>query len=68
MAGKIRRMIDDILKQVAKGDPVLLKTTKTKLILKGINPDKFNSGSADDPAIIQKLSALAKDFNVKLSV
>ncbi|BAF60403.1 hypothetical protein PTH_2222 [Pelotomaculum thermopropionicum SI] len=68
MAGKIKRMIDDILSQVAKGDPVLIKTTKTKLILKGINPEKFTSTSEDDPAVMEKLSALAREFKVKLSV
>ncbi len=68
MAGKVKKAIDDLLKQVAKNDPVLIKTTKTKLILKGINPDKFTVGSDDDPVVLQKLAVVAKEFNVKITI
>jgi len=68
LAGKIKKAIDDLLKQVAKNDPVLIKTTRTKLILKGINPDKFTATSDDDPAVLQKLAAIAKEFNVRITI
>jgi hypothetical protein len=35
---------------------------KTKLMLKGIDPNKFTAQSADDPAIIGKLEALLKEI------
>lgn len=38
--------------------------TKAKLILKGLNPDKFDANSPDDPEIIEKLYNIAKQFNV----
>ena len=64
MAGQIKKMIDEIIKKRANGDSVLIKTTTTKLVLKGINPDKFNSSSEDDPVIMEKLKSLAKDLNI----
>jgi DNA polymerase III sliding clamp (beta) subunit (PCNA family) len=64
MAGQIKKMIDEIIKKRANGDSVLIKTTTTKLVLKGINPDKFTSSSEDDPLIMEKLKSLAKDLNI----
>ena len=62
MAGKIKQMIDSILDKRSKGNPLLLKTTRTKLILKGINPDKFTFESKDDPVVIEKLEKLMEDL------
>lgn len=66
MAGKVKRIIDEIISQRSNGNPTLMMTTKTKLILKGVNPDKFTASSEDDPAMIQKALAVAKDMGVKL--
>ena len=41
MPGKIKQMIDSIIEQGSKGDPLLVKTTETKLMLKGINTNKY---------------------------
>lgn len=68
MAGKIKKMIDTIISTRAQGDPVLEKTIKTKLVLKGINPDSYGPSSPDDPAVIEKLTAIARDFNVNLKI
>lgn len=62
MPGKVKRMIDSIIEQRSRGDPILLKTTKTKLMLKGINPDKFTLKSEDDPRILEKLNKLMKEL------
>ena len=62
MAGKIKQMIETIYEKRAKGDPVLIKTTRTKLILKGINPDKFTPNSEDNPVVIEKLEHLMKEL------
>ena len=58
MAGKIRQMIDSIIIQRAKDNPMLERVIKTKLILKGINPAKFNAQSDDDPVVIGKLEKI----------
>jgi len=62
MAGQIKRMLDSIVEQRAKGNSVLIQTTKTKLTLKGLDPDKFNSTSPDDPAVMEKVKAVATEL------
>lgn len=62
MAGKIRQMIDQILNQRAKDNPMLERVIKTKLMLKGVNPKKYTLESPDDPAIIQKLERMMHMF------
>lgn len=64
MAGKIAKMINTILG--SSGNPTLQSLTKTKLVLKGINPKNFDAASPDDPVIIDKLAAFAKELNIKL--
>lgn len=67
MTGKIRKIIDDIIRQRSKGNPAIIEMTKAKFILKGINPNKFDSYSKDDPVIMEKLFEIAKQLNVKES-
>lgn len=64
MAGQIKQMIDSIVAQRAKGNPTIALTTKTKLVLKGLNPDRFDAGSPDDPAVIAKVKAIAAELGV----
>jgi hypothetical protein len=66
MAGVIKTMIDSIVEQRARGNSTVALTTKTKLVLKGVNPERFNSNSADDAAIIAKLRAIAVEMGVRL--
>ena len=62
MAGKIKEMIDFVLKQRAAGNPTLEKIIKTKMILKGINPSKFTPESEDDPAILQQVEGMSMEL------
>jgi len=62
MAGKIKQMIDYIIRQRAQDNPMLERVIKTKLILKGINPSKYDNQSADDQVIINKLQTLINDL------
>ncbi len=66
MPGQIKTMIDKIIEQRSKGNATLENTTRTKLLLKGIDPAKFGSTSPDDPAIITKLRSLAGELSVSL--
>jgi hypothetical protein len=66
MAGLIKGMIDSIVEQRAKGNAVVVMTTRTKLALKGVNPDRFNANSPDDAAIIKKLKAIAQELGVQI--
>jgi len=62
VAGQIRKMIDLIVQERAKGNPLIERTTRTKLLLKGINPDRYNAESLDDPVIIARLKHLAVEI------
>jgi len=66
MAGQIKRMIDSIVAQRAKGNPIVIQTTKAKLTLKGVRSDAFNDTSPDDPAVIAKLKTIAADFGLSV--
>ena len=62
MAGKIRRMIDSVIQQRAMGNPMLEKIIKTKMILKGVNPNKYTLDSDDDPVILNKLENMLREL------
>lgn len=66
MAGQIKRMIEAIIQERAKGNPAVASSTRIKFIMKGINPDKFDHSSEDDPEIIQKLQTLAEELGLKI--
>lgn len=59
-------MIDTIIAQRAKGNPTIELTTKTKMILKGVNPDRYTNTSEDDPVAIGKLRKIAAELGVTL--
>jgi len=66
MAGQIRRLLEKIVHDRSRGDSVIANTTKAKLILKGINFDKYTSTSEDDPRVIERLRQIADELGVKL--
>ncbi len=68
MAGKIKLLIDNLVEQRAQGNPSLESTTRTKLLLKGIDGTKYTASSDDDPAVIEKIRQIAKDMGVHLTV
>lgn len=55
-------MIDQIIDQRAKDNPMLERVIKTKLMLKGVNPKKYTMESPDDPVVIQKLERMMHMF------
>jgi len=65
LAGKIKEIIDNIIEERSKGNPAIREMTIAKLILKGLNPNKFDENSLDDAVIIEKLLNIAKQLNIK---
>ena len=63
MAGKIRQMIDSVIAQRAMGNPMLEKIIKTKMILKGVNPNKYTPESDDDPGVLEKLERMLTELS-----
>ena len=66
MAGQVRRMLDRIMKERAKGSTTLEMTTRTKLILKGLDPARFDAASPDDASTIARVREVAKDLGIAL--
>jgi hypothetical protein len=66
MAGQVKVLIDKIITIRAKGNATIALTTKTKLVLKGINPDQWTAISADDPAMITKVRQIAAELGVNV--
>lgn len=66
MAGKIKKMIDQIIETRSQGDPFLVLATKTKLMLKGIDPEKYNDNSEDYPWIMDDVRRIAREMGVTL--
>lgn len=64
MAGQIQRMIQTVITQKSKGNAIIASSIQTKMYLKGIAVDKFTAASPDDPAIMQKVCEIAKEFGV----
>ena len=66
MTGTAKKIVDKILEQKSQGNKTIRITTETKLILKGIDPNQFNSSTPDDPVVLEKLRRLASELGVQL--
>jgi hypothetical protein len=66
MAGQVRALIDQIIEKRSNGNIILASTTQTKLILKGIDPNKYDANSPDDPQVIARLRELAAELSISL--
>jgi hypothetical protein len=66
MAGDVKRILDKIIQTRSAGNPALVNTTKTKLILKGLDPDKFSSSSSDTPDLIAKAKSVAAELGIAI--
>jgi len=66
MAGTVHQIIQAILEQRGKGNPMLVGTTRTKLILKGLHPDRFGPQTPDDPQAVARVREVAAELHVAL--
>ncbi len=66
MPGQIKRLLDTIVAVRGKGNQVFIDGTRTKLILKGLDPDRFTLTSPDDPAVLTRVRQAAADLGVSL--
>jgi len=66
MVGKIKQQIDTVIQKLSNGQPAVAATIRVKLIFKGINPAKFTETSEDDPVMLDKIAAAAKEFGIEL--
>ncbi len=64
LAGQIYNIIQSVITQKSKGNQIIARSIKTKMILKGIAVDKYTPASPDDPAVVQKVKDIAKEFGL----
>jgi hypothetical protein len=66
--GRARQIIDRIIAIRSGGNPTIAKNIKTKLLLKGIDPDSYNDDTLDSPKTLDKLRRMAATMGVALDV
>jgi hypothetical protein len=66
MPGQIKKMLDQIIEERSRGDRLIALTTRTKLVLKGINPEKYDHHSEDDPETISRVKQIAEELGVTI--
>lgn len=66
MAGKIKLLIDNMIELRSQGNPSLESTSRTKLLLKGIDSHKYTSSSDDDPEVIAKIIEVIREMTIHL--
>lgn len=59
-------MLDAIIEQRAKGNPILIETTKARLALRGFDPKKFTNSSPDDPALVERVKEIAAQLGTRV--
>ena len=68
MPGKIKRVIQEIIEKRSRGNETIRSTTRTRLVLKGVNPDHFTDLSEDDPLILDKLKEVIDGMGLDITV
>lgn len=66
MPGQIKHLIDSIILQRAKGDPLIVIMTKSKLVLRGVDPDRFNDESEDNSEVLAIVRAIAAELGTEV--
>lgn len=66
MPGKVKQLIDAIVAHRSRGNPSMAGFVRAKLMLKGIDPSQHTDSSADDPDVLRKLEALARELGMDL--
>jgi hypothetical protein len=66
MTGTARKMVDSIIAEKSKGDKIIEKSIRVKLILGGIMVDKLTPATPDDPALISRIRSVASGYGVEV--
>lgn len=64
MAGQIKHFIEHLVEARSRGDRAQMATARTKLLLKGVDPDKYTEHSPDDPTVLAVLEQVATDWGI----
>lgn len=58
--GRTKRILDRILQQRSAEGPARTMALRTKLLLRGIDPENFTERTPDDPAILRQVQEIAR--------
>jgi len=61
-------LIDTLIEERSKGSASIASTTRTKLLLKGIDLKKYTAQSDDDPGVIKSIKQIADEMGINLKV
>lgn len=64
--GKTRQIIDRIIAVRAGRNPIIANNIKTKLMMKGINPDSYFDDTLDNPQTLEKVRSMAAAMGVDI--
>jgi hypothetical protein len=64
MAGQIKRLIGTIIEKRSGGNSILMLTTRTKFYLKGVDPNRYDRRSPDDPAVVARTKAIGDELGI----
>jgi hypothetical protein len=65
--GKTRKLINQIIDERSKGNPIIARTLRIKLMLKGINPDAYLNDTLDNPKTLKQVEQLAITMGVNIN-
>lgn len=65
MAGRIKLLIDELVRLRTKSNPKVEPFVRAHLVLNGLDPDAYNTSSVDDPEKIRALENMIRDFQRK---
>lgn len=65
MAGRIKQLIDELVRLRTKSNPKVEPFVRAHLVLNGLDPDAYTLASADDPEKIRALESMIRDFQRK---
>lgn len=65
MSGRIKQLIDELIKIRSKGKPGLEHFVRAYLVLNGIEPEIYTEKSDDDQKVIDQLESMIEAFRRK---
>jgi len=62
MAGRIKLLIDELVRLRTRRNPKVEPFVRAHLVLNGLDPDAYHLASEDDPEKIRLLENMIRDF------
>ena len=65
--GKVKKLIDILIQEKAKGNSFQIMNVQMKLLFKGIDCKSITDETPDDPVTLAKIHEVAQSFNIDLT-